>query len=137
VPSDRHYSEWVGGDGGGARESVSDGSLVVGLGGTYDKEMRSLRLAYVPADKVTSDRGAVDSPGEPERGEKQSTTSLPTRPMRRWKSADGKFSVVARLESFDGKQATLVNSAGKTLKAPAAKLSDADRGYLEGVAGEQ
>lgn len=129
---DRMYSEWVGGDGGGTTECVSDGSFVVGLGGTYEREeMKSLRLAYVNreavelagvAEEKSNDKAVAKTEGD-------ATTSE----MRRWTSADGKFSITGRLENFDGKTATIVKGDGKRAKVPAEKLSPKDQGYLEAM----
>jgi hypothetical protein len=132
---DREYSEWVGGSGGGTSECVSDGSLVVGVGGTYEREaLMSLRLAYVNPDDVkatseneeeTSEKSAADAASA---GDDAAPSG-----MRRWTSADGKFSVVGRLEDFDGKMATIVKGDGKRAKVPAEKLSAKDQGYLEAM----
>lgn len=131
---DRKYSEWVGGDGGGTSECVSDGSFVVGLGGTYERdEMKSLRLAYVDREDVK-----LAGPGEENDTYKSSESTraaddAAVGEMRRWTSADGKFSIVGRLADFDGKTATIVKADGKRAKVPAEKLSPKDQGYLEAM----
>jgi hypothetical protein len=130
---DRKYSEWVGGDGGGTSECVSDGSFVVGLGGTYEREeMKSLRLAYVDHDNVELAGVAEEKPND-KAVAKTERAAAPSE-MRRWTSADGNFSITGRLENFDGKTATIVKGDGKRAKVPAEKLSPKDQGYLEAMA---
>jgi hypothetical protein len=115
------YSEWVGGEGGREQEVVGDGSIVVGLGGTFrEKEMHEVRLHFVDRQSV---RTAV--PRRQAAGNKQAEE------LRTWKSASGKFSVEAKIESFDGKEAVLVSKAGKKIKVASEKLSAGDRAYLE------
>jgi hypothetical protein len=130
---DRTYSEWVGGDGGGTTECVSDGSFVVGLGGTYEREeMKSLRLAYVDRDDVELAGAAAEKSND--KAIAKTKSAAKTNEMRRWTSADGKFSITGRLENFDGKTATIIKGDGKRVKAPAEKLSPKDQGYLEAMA---
>jgi hypothetical protein len=131
---DRKYSEWVGGDGGGTSECVSDGSFVVGLGGTYERyEMKSLRLAYVDREDVklagADEAKATDKSAESTDADDAAAAGE----MRQWTSADGKFSIVGRLADFDGKTATIVKRDGKRAKVPAEKLSAKDQGYLEAM----
>jgi hypothetical protein len=115
------YSEWVGGDGGSEQEIIGDGSLVVGLGGSFkDDEMREVRLHFIESSKVKT---------APSR--RQAAANKTSRELRTWKSASGKFSVEARLESFDGKEAVLVSKAGKKINVAAEKLSDGDRTFLK------
>ena len=45
--SNRQYSEWVGGRGGGTKEVVSDGGLIVGVAGSLKENMESLQFLYV------------------------------------------------------------------------------------------
>jgi hypothetical protein len=114
------YSEWVGGDGGGEEEIIGDGSLVVGFGGSFSEdEIREVRLHFVESGKVR-----IAAP------RRASTAKKEANDHRTWKSASGKFSVEARIESFDGKQAVLVSEAGKKINVAAEKLSEADRDYL-------
>ena len=49
---------------------------------------------------------------------------------RVWKSKDGKFSVNARLVSFDGVTARLMTSEGKAIDVKLAALSPADQEHL-------
>lgn len=129
---DRKYSEWVGGDGGGTTECVSDGSFVVGLGGTYEREeMQSLRLAYVDRNDVELAGAAEEKANDKAIAKTESAAK--TSEMRRWTSADGKFSITGRLENFDGTTATIVKGDGKRAKVPAEKLSPKDQGYLEAM----
>ena len=132
---ERKYSEWVGGSGGSVSECVSDGSFVVGLGGTYEREeMKSLRLAYVERDDVEIAGNGEEKPSEKAAADAtEAGDDATTSDMRRWTSADGKFSIVGRLEDFDGKTATIVKGDGKRAKVPAEKLSPKDQGYLEAM----
>jgi hypothetical protein len=49
---------------------------------------------------------------------------------REWKSKDGKFSVTARLVSFDGVTARLLTTEGKTIDVKIAALSAEDQAHL-------
>jgi hypothetical protein len=114
------FSEWVGGDGGSENEISGKGSLVVGVGGTFrSDEMKSLRLQFVDRAKV---RIAPQRAASPDRNNAES--------FRTWKSANGKFTVEARVEAFDGKQAVLIKRDGKKSIVAAEKLSEADQLFL-------
>ena len=51
--------------------------------------------------------------------------------FRTWHSADGRFSVEARLSGVLGDTVLLKKRDGKTIKVPRAKLSEGDRAFLE------
>ena len=56
---------------------------------------------------------------------------------RLWKDATGKFSVQAELIEQDDAQVILKKSDGEQIAVPLAKLSDADRAYLQTLAQQQ
>jgi hypothetical protein len=118
------YSEWVGGNGGSARQVLSDGSPMVGLAGTFQENCQSIELMYVsPQDlKVAA---PAKSPA-PDTGTAGSAVRV-----RTWKSANGKFSVAAKLEASDGKQVTLLKGDGKKVTVPIDKLSPEDQEYVK------
>lgn len=55
-----------------------------------------------------------------------------TKVLRTWRSADGRFSVEARLTGVLGGVAYLKKADGTTIKVPCEKLSAEDRAFLEG-----
>jgi hypothetical protein len=94
--------------------------------------MKSLRLAYVDRDDVELAGAAAEKSND--KAIAKTKSAAKTNEMRRWTSADGKFSITGRLENFDGKTATIIKGDGKRVKAPAEKLSPKDQGYLEAMA---
>jgi hypothetical protein len=117
------HSDWVGGDGGSEQEIIGDGSLVVGFGGAYrDNEMREVRLHFVEPEQVRTVAVRRQPAGTKAADGKNES--------RTWKSASGKFSVVATLESFDGKEAVLISQDGKKIRVAPEKLTESDQEYL-------
>jgi len=51
--------------------------------------------------------------------------------MRIWASLDGKFTVDARLKSFDGAEVLLEKKDGRTIRVPVEKLSNKDRKFVD------
>jgi hypothetical protein len=119
--SNRQYSDWVGGHGGGTKEIVSDGGLVVGVAGSFKENMESLQFLYVGAEDLKT---ATSSTAE-------SSGSSPEQDLRTWKSASGKFTITARLESLDGTQAKLVTQDGRHISVAIEKLSAEDQKHIK------
>lgn len=53
--------------------------------------------------------------------------------VRTWTDTTGKFEVVATYQRMDGERVVLRLSSGRETKVPVAKLSDADRAYVESL----
>ena len=56
--------------------------------------------------------------------------------VRTWKSAQGSFSVKARMLSIDGDNLVLEKNGGESLRVPLAKLSKSDQSYVKRVKGK-
>jgi hypothetical protein len=56
-------------------------------------------------------------------------------PLQKWQDVSGKFSVEARLVSFDGKMVVLEKENGMTVQLPIAKLSKIDQEVIRGKLG--
>jgi SLA1 homology domain 1, SHD1 len=119
--SGRQYSEWVGGRGGGTKEIVSDGGLIVGVAGSFKENMESLQFLYVEAEDLKL-RASTTA---------ESSGSLPEQEFRTWKSASGKFTITASLESFDGTEAKLVTKDGRHISVAIEKLSAEDQKHVK------
>jgi hypothetical protein len=117
----REYSEWVGGRGGGTKEIVSDGGLIVGVVGSFKENIESLQLMYVASEDLKS---ATSSTAE-------SSGSSPDQELRTWKSASGKFTITARLESVDGTEVKLVTQDGRHISVAIEKLSAEDQKHIK------
>jgi hypothetical protein len=112
---DAYDSEWIGGSGGRPADLPEASRLIVGISGSADSSVNA--LVY---EAVVSETTEPQLPAEPRR----------TDEMRTWSSADGKFTVEARLvEVLDG-QPVLRNADGRRLRVPLEKLSEADRQYV-------
>ena len=92
------------------------------LGGTADENgLQSVRLHFVVPEKVEDRSESLDGSNE-----------IADCGVAKWTSANGKFSIEARLKSIAGENVLLVDKSGKTVRVPLEKLSDADREYVDG-----
>ncbi|MFM7563683.1 MAG: SHD1 domain-containing protein [Planctomycetota bacterium] len=63
--------------------------------------------------------------------QEQEVGAAESEPERTWTSADGKFTVSAKLAGKSGNMVRLIRSNGKTTRIEFEKLSDSDRKYIE------
>jgi hypothetical protein len=119
---DTYDSPWLGGDGGAERPTPEPPAFIVGVVGGSRESLEG--LGYFAASKVTTPEAAS--------GEEASSEATPKPPakLRTWTSADGKFKVEAAFVGVVGGNAVLRNEAGKVLRVPLAKLSEADQAFI-------
>jgi hypothetical protein len=111
--SDNYVSDWVGTGRGRPGESPSTDRPIVGIDANYDfSGIRAFGFYPVNAkvEQLSSD-STVSNGGE----------------WRIWKSADGKYTVEARLSELDGSVVVLEKRDGTVVRVPLEKLGEADR----------
>jgi hypothetical protein len=121
-PADHYESPWVGSDGGGSFVLDAQGDPVAGVFGSWEEDLISLGISpslQLPAALPLAE-GAPPA----------AATPVVAGEFRRWKSADGKSTVEARLVGIGGESVQLERRDGKTVAVPVSRLSPADIAYL-------
>lgn len=118
-PSDQYATAWVGSDGGSSYTLDGKGDPIVGVFGSSEEDMISLGIEPIeqlePLDAFAS-AAAVPADPQPK--------------FRTWTSADGKFTVEAKLVTVEGNQVKLERRDGSVVTVPLEKLSEADAALI-------
>lgn len=112
-PKQGYFGDLIGSDGGSPKDFYAEGHSIAGIFGTYeqDKSLMSLGMYVIQRMQVS------ELPAKHE--------------MRTFTSADGKFSVEAKLLKVnDDGTVSLEKADGSKISAPTASLSDDDRAYI-------
>jgi hypothetical protein len=124
-PTDSYASEWVGSEGGSPYQLDARGDPILGVFGGWHEDV--IYLGIEPGEQIEepAESAAVTSaPG----------ASAPTpQDFRTWTSADGNFTVEAKLVEMAGDQLTLERRDGKRITVPRGKLSESDIAYVRAV----
>ena len=124
-PQDRYESSWVGSKGGDSFDLDAQGCPVTGVFGTWVQDLISIGLA--PTQRLWSPLPLADG-SRPIPG--SSGVESSDHPYRRWKSADGKSNVEARLLGIENDSVQLERRDGKKITVPLSKLSPGDIRYV-------
>jgi hypothetical protein len=122
-PTDRYESDWVGCDRGGPVELDPKGDPITGVFGTCQEDIISLGIQ--PSHSLWVSLPPPEPP--PGAGE---TASPAAEHFRTWRSADGKFTVEAKMLGSENGNVRLQRRDGKTITVPLTKLSGADVAYV-------
>jgi hypothetical protein len=119
-PADRYESPWVGSDGGGLNELDGRGDPITGVFGTWEEDLTSIGL--IPTALLAEPTGSTDK--------QPPVDSPPADEFRTWTSADGNFTLEAKLLGAENGNVRLERRNGAVITVPLTKLSEADAEYV-------
>ncbi len=92
-------------------------------------------LGTKPSSKLTNPNNNSNAKSEPEKTNETSApnkrVSITSDRLRKWTSADGKFSIYARLIRQEGDKVVLKKTTGPEIRVPITSLSEKDAEYLK------
>jgi hypothetical protein len=121
-PNDRLETQWIGCDGGSPSRLDPRGDPITQIFGTWEEDLISLGLQPSSALPESLPLAAGQTI--------QANDAVAEEPLRTWTSADGKFTVEARLVSVEDDTVVLKRADGRMVKIALTKLSDADREFV-------
>jgi hypothetical protein len=121
-PADRYESPWVGSDGGGLNELDGRGDPITGIFGTWENDLISIGLAPTALWDASPSSAGIQPATAAE--------APPAADFRMFTSADGNFTLEAKLLGVENGAARLERRDGSTITVPLSKLSQADVEYL-------